>query len=118
MTEHSEGVPTPAPQVWDEGLQNERTTLAWGRSTLALLGCALLVARLATKVHPTVGVALAAAALILAGTVARVTSARYHRASAALSAGRPLPDGKLAALTTALLLLIGVGSVALIARTL
>lgn len=34
---------------WDQGLQNERTALAWVRSTLALLGTALLIARIAFK---------------------------------------------------------------------
>ncbi|WP_158013563.1 DUF202 domain-containing protein, partial [Carbonactinospora thermoautotrophica] len=40
------------PRLWDPGVQNERTALAWARTALGLTVCALLAARLARTHEP------------------------------------------------------------------
>jgi putative membrane protein len=101
MTGGESGHSDPA-EIWDEGLQNERTSLAWTRSILSCFGCALLLA------------SLAFAALALALAAVQVSARRYRKAASALSAGEPLPDGTLPAIIVALVLLIGVAAAVLI----
>ncbi|MEG9224695.1 DUF202 domain-containing protein [Aeromicrobium sp. Sec7.5] len=96
--------------VWDPGLQNERTTLAWGRSALALLVCGLLTATLAASRHWFPAVVVALVAMGSAAGLRRVARHRYLDASSALVAERPLPDGRLGA---ALVLgVVGLGALA------
>ena len=92
---------------WDEGLQNERTALAWVRSTLALLGTALLVARIAFNYELYGGAAICAATVVFgAWTLRMIAAQRHRRSTAALHAGHPLPDGRLAAATTVFVLAV------------
>jgi putative membrane protein len=101
-------------EIWDEGLQNERTSLAWTRSILSCFGCALLLARLAANTNWILGAAIALAALALALAAVRVSARRYRKAASALSAGQPLPDGTLPAIIVLLVLLTGLAAVVLI----
>lgn len=96
----------PAP--WDPGLQNERTALAWTRTVLSLLGAALVVARLAAATHLALAITLAAGSLVLGGTALYLVGRRHRRAAASLYTERPLPDGRLPAAATVLVVLIGV----------
>jgi putative membrane protein len=103
----------PIKEVWDTGLQNERTSLAWTRSTLACLGCGLLLARLAAGMHWIFGTVIAMTVLVLAALAGRATRHRYHHAAHALINGDHLPDGLLPALTATLTLIIAIAAVAL-----
>jgi putative membrane protein len=113
MTGSESGRSEPA-EIWDEGLQNERTSLAWTRSILSCFGCALLLARLAANTSWILGVGLAFAALALGLAAVRVSAHRYRQAASALSAGDPLPDGTLPVILVALVLLIGMAAAVLI----
>ena len=113
MTGSESGRSDPA-EIWDEGLQNERTSLAWTRSILSCFGCALLLARLAANTSWILGASLAFAALALALAAVQVSARRYRKAASALSAGQPLPDGTLPAIIVALVLLIGSAAAVLI----
>ncbi|GAA1526507.1 DUF202 domain-containing protein [Nocardioides humi] len=95
------------------GTQAERTRLAWSRSVLALLGLALLVARVL------VGVDLVTALLVLgvalaAGVAALVLAARRHPRVRAVNGLRGDLDGRLPALVAVLAGVVGVGSLVLV----
>ena len=104
-----------APRVpWDPGLQNERTALAWMRSGLALLGAALILARISAELQAIPSVALSAVCVVLASQVVIGAAARYRRAAAALKTRQPLPDGRLPAAIAAVTTLMGIAVVAVV----
>ena len=113
MTGSDAGHSEPS-EIWDRGVQNERTSLAWTRSILSCFGCALLLARLAANTSWIIGAVIALAALALALAAVRVSARRYRQAASALSADEPLPDGTLPAIIVALVLLIGGAAVVFI----
>ncbi|MFF5207490.1 DUF202 domain-containing protein [Streptosporangium sp. NPDC000396] len=79
--------------LWDEGLQSERTRLAWARTAalLAVGGLGAGGAVLRTGMSPIIGVPFALAALCGALLLAR-TGVRYQHVQHALHEGRPLDD--------------------------
>lgn len=92
---------------WDPGLQVERTTLAWLRTTLAfVVGLAVLV-RLILHHSLVAGIACAALTLPLAVAIAWLTWRRHHRTEHSLRAEHPLPDAMLPAAVTLLAILGG-----------
>lgn len=95
------------PGPFDPGLQNERTSLAWRRTSLALLTAALVVARVVVDSAPALAVGLAAVAVPAALVTSRLSDARHAQAEHALRGGRHLPDGRLPALLTGVTLLVG-----------
>ncbi|HEY9411246.1 MAG TPA: DUF202 domain-containing protein [Jiangellaceae bacterium] len=92
----------------DAGAQNERTSLAWTRTGLALLVASLLAGRFAAA---RLGPVAVVAGAIAAGTVVAVlylARRRYRVGHAALHGGAPLPDGRLPALVTIVVTLLAV----------
>jgi len=88
-------------QVWSAGLQLERTSLAWRRLAVALLGLALAVPRLG---WPAIGVwTLVPAGVVAAGAITLFAAShrRYLSTHHSLTTGTvwPLPDGRLILLT-------------------
>lgn len=88
-------------QVWSAGLQLERTSLAWRRLALALLGLALAVPQLS---WPVIGSwTLVPAGVVAVGSVTLLSAAhrRYLNSHSLLTAGTPttLPDGRLIMVT-------------------
>ncbi|MGN9844657.1 DUF202 domain-containing protein [Nonomuraea sp. H19] len=81
-------------EVWDRGLQSERTRLAWVRTAVALstggLGAAGLSARHGLPAVAVAGFALAA---LCGGVLLIRTRARFRRVQAALHGGKPLDAG-------------------------
>ncbi|HEX4813467.1 MAG TPA: DUF202 domain-containing protein [Nonomuraea sp.] len=88
----------PEEEVWDRGLQSERTRLAWVRTAVMLatggLGAAGLTARHGL---PPPAVAAFALAALCGGVLLTRTRVRFRRVQAALHGGRPL-DPRLDAL--------------------
>lgn len=103
---------TPAAVV-DPGLQPERTTLAWGRTLLALVICGVLFLRWLPE-YGWFAVALAAAALAAALGIYVRQRLRYRRERAGLDAGE-LPADVTSVLWTAVAVVgvavAGVGAV-------
>ncbi|WP_043631216.1 DUF202 domain-containing protein [Nonomuraea candida] len=85
---------TAEEEIWDQGLQSERTRLAWVRTAVALstggLGAAGLSVRYGLPAPAIVGFALAA---LCGGVLLIRTRVRFRRVQAALHAGRPLDAG-------------------------
>jgi uncharacterized membrane protein YidH (DUF202 family) len=100
----------PPVEVWDDGLQNERTALAWSRSVLSCLGCGALLARLFADRYPAAAAVLLAGELVLAASLSYLWRRRYHSAAKALHAGHHLPDGVLVALVSATVAATGVAA--------
>lgn len=63
--------------LWDLGLQNERTTLAWQRTALGLLVTGVLAARAWLELAVAAGVSVVLVTLVLAGAVVVASRSRY-----------------------------------------
>lgn len=109
-------MPGNEEQVWDAGLQPERTSLAWHRSAVAMLGLGLALPALA---WPVLGrwtlllIAVPSGALVL--LVA--SSARYRHLHRALTGRGPLHDGRLPLLASAMTLVLALLAVAVTVMT-
>jgi putative membrane protein len=104
-------------QVWSEGLQLERTSLAWRRLALVLLGLALAVPRLG---WPAIGIwTLVPAGVVAAGATTLLVAShrRYVSTHRSLTSGTvlPLPDGRLIALTVLSALTLAAVAVVIVA---
>ncbi|MFI7698732.1 DUF202 domain-containing protein [Nonomuraea sp. NPDC049480] len=84
----------PEEEVWDRGLQSERTRLAWVRTAVALstggLGAAGLSVRSGLPLPAVMAFALSA---LCGGVLLIRTRTRFRRVQAALHGGRPLDAG-------------------------
>jgi|SRR5690349_3314679 putative membrane protein len=94
-------------------LANERTFLAWVRTSLAFLAGGLAVSELVDGSAPlrrTVAIAL-----VLIGAVGPVLAhRRWASSEAAMRAGDPLPVSALPLMVTVVLVVVGVGAVVLV----
>lgn len=72
----------------DDGLQNERTTLAWVRTALAVLGCGALLAKQTSSIWA--AAAVLAYASGAAGVMIYRSEHRHHVRDRALRAGDPV----------------------------
>ncbi|GAA3706698.1 hypothetical protein GCM10022224_085270 [Nonomuraea antimicrobica] len=81
-------------EIWDRGLQSERTRLAWVRTAVALSTGGLAAAGLAVRSSlPSVAIAAFAMAAFCGGVLLIRTRLRFRRVQAALHGGRPLGAG-------------------------
>lgn len=92
----------------DPGAQNERTSLAWTRTALALLVGVILVSRITVEDLGITAVVFGIAVAPLAILVVLLAGRRYRAAHSALQTRRALPDGRLPALVTAVVLLLAI----------
>jgi uncharacterized membrane protein YidH (DUF202 family) len=76
-------------QVWHEGMQLERTALAWRRTTLSMLVASVVALRVAGFYDNRTAMALALVSLLICGVLAWSSRRRYRRVSADLAGGRP-----------------------------
>ena len=97
------GVPPGA-----DGAANDRTALAWTRTALALLGAALLATRAVADRFGLLATAFAVVALPMALVVLVGAGRRYRAARATLRTKSRLPDGRLPAGVTVLLVALAV----------
>lgn len=102
-------------RVPDAGAQNERTSLAWSRTGLALLAAAAVAGRFTAGPLGAAGVVVAAAAAVASVWVLVVARRRYRAAHAALHGRLALPDGRLPAMVSAVVVLLGVVELAYVA---
>lgn len=100
---------SPEPP-WDPGVQNERTRLAWQRTTLAGLTCSLLVARLLADRSLTLAITIGLSALVSSAVLGWFSSRRYIDNQAALHRREALAGGRSHAVLAALVLLTAVGA--------
>jgi putative membrane protein len=90
------------------GVQNERTSLAWVRTALGLVACALLAGRLAVVRSEGWAVGAALAAALLAVGVLGWSHDRYRRAARRLLQERPVDFAAPALVLTLAVVTVGV----------
>ena len=90
------------------GVQNERTSLAWVRTALGLVACALLAGRLAVVRGEGWAVGAALAAALLAVGVLGWSHDRYVRAARRLRHDRPVDFAVPALVLTLAVVTVGV----------
>ncbi|HVL82323.1 MAG TPA: DUF202 domain-containing protein [Actinomycetota bacterium] len=95
-------------------LANERTFLAWARTSLAMIATGLVVGKLLHVGAEAVALALAGTLVVAGGTVGVWPYVAYRRADEALRSGRPLPRTPLPLLVALTLALAAVGGLALL----
>lgn len=100
--------------TWDRGVQIERTKLAWQRTALSATGCSLVIARFVGVHSIPAGIALGLLAVIGGIAVGTGASRRYRRTVRALHRSDSIPDGRVFALMTGLLLITGLGALILL----
>ncbi|MEU3165489.1 DUF202 domain-containing protein [Streptosporangium sp. NPDC006930] len=104
-------------RLWDEGLQNERTRLAWVRTTAVLAVTSLAGAGVALREGtPVLAVVPFVPAVFCAVLLLTHTGVRYRRTQEALHGGHPLDNradalivwiGTLAAVAGAVVFVLG-----------
>ncbi|MGY1807107.1 DUF202 domain-containing protein [Blastococcus sp. SYSU D00669] len=95
-------------QVFDRGLQAERTALAWRRTALAMAVAAVGAGRLAAPVIGVLAVVLAAVGLVQAAFVGYRAERRYRSVHASLTTRGDLGGARAGGLPIAALALSGV----------
>lgn len=98
---------------WDDGLQNERTTLAWVRTALGMLGTGALIARQAGGTE--VAIALLVVTVVAAVVMILESERRHHWRGHALLAGDPVVATHHLLATAAIATALAVVGLALIA---
>ena len=89
-------------QLFDPGLQPERTELAWRRTVLTVAVGSLVALRLLPPVLGVWGLGAAVGGLVLAGVLWVLANHRTTRAKDALLHDGPMPGGSLLLMITAL----------------
>ncbi|WP_084960495.1 DUF202 domain-containing protein [Thermoactinospora rubra] len=80
-------------QIWDPGLQSERTRLAWVRSAVAMAAGGISAAGLAARAGlPPVAVAAFVLTALCGGVLLARTGTRFRRVQRALHNGEPLDE--------------------------
>lgn len=100
---------------WDPGLQNERTRLAWQRTTLSGLGCTLLVTRLLAPDFLTLAIAVGLAAVLTSAMLGWFSTRRYADNHLALHKAQGIADARSQLVVVALVVVIAVGALIYVA---
>jgi putative membrane protein len=111
--------PTPSPSATRDHLANERTLLAWGRTSVAIMGLGFVVSRFGLVIRQLGGTSARAlptgtstafgVALVLAGAlVLALAFWRYLRVAADIQRNRVRWDPILTSVLTGVLVLAGV----------
>ena len=100
---------------WDPGVQNERTRLAWQRTTLSGLTASLLVARLLAERWLLLAIAVGLAAVVSSSVMGWFSTRRYAGNQAALHGHGLLAAGRSHLALTGLVTVTAVGALCYVA---
>jgi hypothetical protein len=119
MTSPTELPADPSGRPFDQGLQPERTALAWRRTSLSLTVGALVAARVLPHFWGAPGLLIAGAGVIASVAIIVLAHRRYRTHHHRLTSGHfehlGLPDGALPALLAGTALAAGIIGIALTA---
>ncbi len=104
------GGPEQNGDIWDPGMHNERTRLAWQRTTLSGLACGLVVARLVSSASLALAIVVGLASIATTALLGWLTMRRYAVNQKNLHAAHPLTDARAHLGVTVLLVVTGVGA--------
>jgi uncharacterized membrane protein YidH (DUF202 family) len=96
---------------WDQGLQPERTALAWRRTALALCAGLVIAARTVAHQVPWLALELPVLALAIGIAVARAAHLRSRRLDTHLRGRASAPGGRLILVACVLTLAFGLAAV-------
>jgi len=108
-------IPDLPQPPWDPGLQNERTRLAWQRTTLSGLACSLLVARFLAPSSLALAIAVGLAAVLGSAALGWFSSKRYADNHLALHGRRPIAGARAQLVVTALVVFTALGALLYVA---
>lgn len=100
---------------WDPGMQNERTRLAWQRTTLSGLACSLLVARLLAATSLALAIAVGLTAVLNSAALGWFSTKRYADNHLALHTHRATGGARAQFVVTALVAVTALGALSYIA---
>ena len=95
---------------------DERTSLAWTRTGLALMVAAVVVARLTVGRLGAISVAVALLGLILAASIVVISRRRFRATHLALASGQHRPDARLPAVLAAFTVVVALVELGAILR--
>lgn len=96
-------------------MQNERTRLAWQRTTLSGLACSLLVARFLATTSLTLAIAVGLAAVLSSATLGWFSTKRYAENHLALHSGGRVAGPRAQLVVTALVVVTALGGLGYVA---
>ena len=123
-SQRQEHASVPEEKRATEYLANERTFLAWIRTSIAVISAGIIISRLAIWIRrpsaseqdgstqKSFSFVVGFAMIVLGGVIALLAVWRYHVVNRAIDEGRVKPDRGLVILVTALVVLFATGVIA------
>ena len=108
-------IPELRQPPWDPGMQNERTRLAWQRTTLSGLACSLLVARFLAATSLAMAIAVGLAAVLSSATLGWFSTKRYADNHLALHSSRRMAGARAQFVVAALVVVTALGALVYVA---
>ena len=103
------------PPPWDPGMQNERTRLAWQRTTLSGLTCSLVVSRLLAELSLSLAITVGLAAVLSSAVLGWFSTRRYAENQIALHGHGLIAGARSHLVLTGLVIITALGGVGYVA---
>lgn len=84
--------PSQPDEVFDEGLQQERTALAWDRTGMSMMVAGVMLLKNPSSLLPLLPILVGAAVVISGAWLSLVSHLRYRKLHRVLRAEQPVPS--------------------------